>query len=227
MKKLFHLFLISIFCLTLFGCSNNVLDTDEPKHKNQEESKSEIPSKPTVLEDNLPTESFFSRSGSGDDIVTGLIVENYSYLKVTANSANRHFAIKAHYDNTYDLLINTTSAYNGGSTLLYPNREYTLEITGTGDWIIEAFKLGTSSTDKFSAKGDYVSPIFICSSDVYVVDAPGGRHFAVKGHHDAGGYDLLVNTTDNYSGKVMLKQKGEFCFFEVTGEREFTIAPSN
>lgn len=227
MKKLFKLFLISIFFLTLFGCSNNTIDTNELKQKEHEETKTETPSKPTVLEDNLPTESFFSKTGSGDDIVTGLVVENYSYLKVTANSANRHFAIKAHYDNTYDLLINTTSAYNGGATLLYPEREYTLEITGTGNWTVEAFKLGTSSTDKFSAKGDYVSPIFVCSSDVYEIDAPGGGHFAVKGYHDAGGYDLLVNTTDSYSGKVMLKQKGELCFFEVTGEREFTITPSN
>ncbi len=65
----------------------------------------------------------------------------------------------------------------------------------------------------------------MASSDVYEIVVNGGGHFAVKGYHEDGSYDLLVNTTDPYSGKVMFKCKDELCFFEITGERAWTITP--
>ncbi len=67
----------------------------------------------TELKDYAFSDSFFSYTGTGDDVMTGLDVENYSYLKVT-HFGFGHFAIKAHHDDTYELLINTTDPYDGG-----------------------------------------------------------------------------------------------------------------
>lgn len=180
-------------------------------------------SSPDTLSDQQSETPFFEYSGSGDDVVTGLQVDNYAFLRVK-NSGGGHFAVKAHHGDRYDLLVNTVAPYEG-ETLLLPYGEYTLEISASGAWTAEAFELGTSSSDTFVGTGDFVTPIFISSSDVYEIIAPGGRHFAVKGYYGDGRYDLLVNTTDDYSGKVMFKHEGDYCFFAVTGEREVTITP--
>ena len=176
------------------------------------------------LGDYTYAKSFFSYSGKGDDIVSGLVVDDYSYLKVTHTGAG-YFSVKAHYNNSYDLLVSTTDPYNGGCTLLLPDREYTLEVNGSGEWKVEAFRIGTASKDTFKGAGDIVTPIFIASSDAYEIIANGKGYFSVKGYYGNGRYDLLVSTTDPYSGKVMFKHKGDYCFFAVEGEREFTIKP--
>jgi hypothetical protein len=178
----------------------------------------------TTLNDYAFQESFFSYSGSGDDIVSGLSVEHYSFLKVV-HLGSGHFAVKAHYDDTYDLLINTTDPYDGGCTLLFPGTEYMLEVKADGKWTVEAFRVGTSSTDTFEGTGDVVTPVCVSTSNIYEIIADGRGHFAVKGYYEDGSYDLLVNTTDPYSGKVMFKNDGGLCFFEITGERDFTITP--
>lgn len=178
---------------------------------------------PGALADQQPETPFFEYSGSGDDVVTGLVVESNSFLRVK-NTGGGHFAVKAHHGDRYDLLVNTVAPYEG-DTLLLPYGEYTLEVSASGAWTADAFALGTSSSDTFSGAGDFVTPIFISSSDVYEITAPGGHHFAVKGYYGDGRYDLLVNTADDYSGKVMFKHKGERCFFVVAGEREVTITP--
>lgn len=178
---------------------------------------------PETLYDFIPTEPYFSYSGSGDDVITEVMTDSYSSLKFVCKD-NRHKAIKAHYNDTYDLLVNSTEPYSG-YTLLFPETEYIIEINADGPWDIEIYNIGSASNDKFSGIGDWVSPIFISSSDVYEIIAEGGGHFAVKGYYGYGDYDLLVNTTDSYTGKVMFKQKGEYCFFEIMGERNWSIQP--
>lgn len=210
---------------------NDMQDKKETQNTDVPDSnEEEVPEPPKgeekadSIQDYTFTDSFFTYSGTGDDVVTGLTVEYYSFLKVT-HLGDKHFAIKAHYDDTYDLLVNTTDPYDGGCTLLYPNKEYTLEVIASGSWNVEAFRIGTSSTDSFSGTGDVITPICRSTSNVYEIIADGDEHFAVKGYHEDGSYDLLVNTTDPYSGKVMFNGKDELCFFEITGTREFTIKP--
>lgn len=177
----------------------------------------------TNLQD-FQTESFFTYSGTGDDIVSGVKTETLSYAHIT-HAKNGHFSVKGHYGDSYDLLVNTTDSYDG-TTLLFPNQEYRFEISARGDWTIELYKIGTSSTDSFSGNGDCVTPIFLKTSDVYEITTNGGGHFSIKGWGDMG-YDLLVNTTDkDYSGKVMFDNKEEYVFFEIKASREWEIKPS-
>ena len=144
-------------------------------------------------------------------------------MKVT-HLGSGHFSIWAHHGDASDLLINTSSPYNQGCTLLEKGQEYTLEINSKGEWMAEAYKLGTSSSSSFCGSGDCITPIFIADTDIYQIETEGDGHFAVWGHHEDGDKDLLVNTTDAYSGKVMFRgATGKHIFFEITGEREWTI----
>lgn len=177
---------------------------------------------PKALEDYEYNESTYAYSGSGDDVITGVTIEFLSKLRFVSNN-DRHKSITSHYTDGKDLLVNTVGPYDG-FTLLWPGQEYTLEINANGDWTIEIFNLGSSSTDTFTGYGDFVTPIFTASSDIYEITAEGERHFAILGYSDHG-RDLLVNTTDDYSGKVMFKTKGQVCLFEITGEREWSIQP--
>lgn len=176
------------------------------------------------LPNSRPDVPLFEYNGTGDDVISGIRVNDYSYL-VVHHTASGHFAVHAYYDGSSDLLINTTQPYLDGQTLLIPDRDYTLEINAKGVWEIAAYSIGTISSDTFEGKGDVVTPVFIATSDVYHIEANGEGHFAVRGYNQNGESELLVNTTDNYVGNVMLKQKGEWTFFEITGEREFSITP--
>ena len=141
MKKLIALLMAMtmLFALAACGSSNSTTpdsdakDTSEPA---QEESATPTPEQETSLQDES-FEPFFTCSGSGDDVVTGLTTDAVSFLRVT-HLDNTHFHVKAHYDDTYDLLVNTSDPYEGGCTLLLPDKEYTLEIGGSGDW--QAFR---------------------------------------------------------------------------------------
>lgn len=208
--------------------TNEIANKDKADQKdNISDLSSDNRESDTQSADPIPSESFFTYSGSGDDVITGLKVEDWSMLKVT-HTESGHFAVKAHYSTEqygYDLLINTTNPYNGGTTLLHPDMEYTLEINAKGNWNVEAFTLGTSATDSFSGSGDVVTPFFVPTSNAYSIVTEGAGHFAVKGYYSDGKYDLLVNTTDPYDGTVFFNSKSGYCFFVITGERDFMITP--
>mgnify|MGYP001098426879 FL=1 len=188
------------------------------------ETETETQEKSSELQENDSENPYWTYSGSGDDIVTGFNSTKSFSIAHIVNDGNGHFAVKAHYDNKYDLLVNTTELYDG-MTLIYPQKEYTFEITGRGDWKIEVYEMGVSTAEEFSGNGDFVTPIFLKNTDVYEISAKGKGHFAVKGWTD-NGYQLLVNTTDeDYSGKVMFKDKEKYAFFEITASGEWRISP--
>ena len=177
------------------------------------------------LPDYQETDSYFSHSGSGDDVVSSVITENISYAHIV-HSGGGHFSVKGHHSGGYDLLVNTTDPYDG-KTLIYPDEEYTFEVTAEGEWEIDLYRLGMSSVDSFSGDADYVTPMFLRTSDVYEITTNGSGHFAIKGWTD-NGYDLLVNTMDeNYSGKVMFDSDEQYAFFEITASRDWEIKPVN
>ena len=191
---------------------------------NEIEEEANEPENSDALEDYQESEPIFSHSGSGDDVVTGMTTDSVSYAHIIHNG-DGHFSVKGHHGGDYDLLVNTTDPYDG-TTLIYPNEEYTFEVTANGEWTIEVYELGTSSTDAFSGNGDTVTPIFLKTSDVYEITTSGGGHFSVKGwgNYD---YELLVNTTDeNYSGTVMFDNGEDYAFFEITASRDWEIKPA-
>ena len=231
MKKIQFLPCVITTLLVLSSCGTHTTGSTQPINS-YESSKAAMTvsdqtntPEPQKLVDNIPTESFFSYSGYGDDVVTGLVTKGHSYLKVNHNDSG-HFAIKGYYsDEKYDLLINTTKPYINGCTYLYPNTSYEFEVNAKGAWTIEAFELGTSSLDTFNCSGDFVSPLFLPTTSVYKITAPGNGHFSVKAYREDGRYDLLVNTTDSYEGKVRISNKNSYTFFVVDSERNITITP--
>lgn len=174
-------------------------------------------------EEQYATSPYFTYSGAGDNIVSGLTTEYWSYAHIVCNN-DAYFSVKAYYDDTYDLLVNTTEPYSG-DTLIYPDKEYTFEVDSEGSWSIEIYEMMSTTSDSFEGSGDYVTPVFVSSSDVYEINHNGAGHFSVKAWNDYG-YDLLVNTTDDtYSGKVMFKNTGEYGFFEINSEGPWSISP--
>lgn len=200
--------------ITIDEIKNEVESGQIPEEKQETET----------LEDFQEPEPFFSYSGTGDDIVSGVKTESTSYAHII-HGENGYFSVKGYYGDESDLLVNTTDSYDG-TTLLFPNQEYRFEVSARGDWTIELYKIGTSSTDSLSGSGDCVTPIFLKTSDVYEITTNGGGYFSVKGWGNRD-YDLLVNTTDeNYSGKVMFDSKDDYAFFEIRASREWEIKPS-
>lgn len=129
----------------------------------------------------------------------------------------------------YDLLVNTSDPYTGDTLLKVSEKEFTFEITSKTDWTLEIWEIGACSNDSFSGTSDAVTGLFVCTSDIYQIEYSGDRHFSVKGYYENKygklTYDLLVNQSDPYSGKVFLKQKGNYAFFEIVGQGNWSITP--
>ena len=180
-----------------------------------------------MLANTTTPDGYYAKDGKRDKVVSGLVVTAPSYLSIT-NDGGSNFSIWAHYgDGKYDkdLLVNTIGDYTG-SVYLQPGREYTLEIKSSGSWSVRAYPIGVSATDTFSGSGDYVTPMFIPSSNVYAIGGGGDSNFAVWGHYGTGEYDkdLLVNEIGIYSGTVMFKHKN-YSFFEITCDGDWSITP--
>lgn len=169
-------------------------------------------------------EPYFVYNGSGDDVITGVFVNDTSYAHIVKKSDSGYFGVKGYYGDDYDLLVNTTSSYDG-TTILVANQEYDFEVNATGDWTLEIYKHGYTDQKSFSGCSDFVTPIFYKSDNVYEVTSTGSGYFVVKGY-SAEGRELLINTTaDDYSGKVMFSTDNGWAFFVVQTEREWSIKP--
>ncbi len=176
-----------------------------------------------IDKDYIYEEPYYAYSGNGDDVISGVETDNFSYAHIV-HDREGYFSVKGYYEDTYDLLVSTTDPYDG-NTVIRPQEEYTFEVSGEGDWSIEIYNIGLSSTDSFSGFGDYVSPMFTCTSNTYEITTSGEGYFSISGWTDYG-RDLLVSTTDeDYSGKVLFRNEDGIAFFEIKGNREWEIKP--
>lgn len=222
-KKLSALALSSVLLITLTSCGN----TTDTSTEGDSESSATVSSSvivdesaqqevPEVQEDqneepeevSIPDPVVYS--GTGDDVVQITPPEGKYVFRITGNQEGRHFSVKA-YDSMaeyIDLLVNTTSQYSG---VTYDPTQSTamLEVSATGDWTIEVVSIYTMdaliSGNSISGEGDAVLQVFapVLTADIQGNDA--SAHFSVKSYDMDGGYlDLLVNTTDPYSGTVMM-----------------------
>lgn len=194
------------------------LGSDRPSAVSQSNSPSPTPA-PVVISDPV------KYSGSGDDVITiDPLPEGYVF-DITGNSAGRHFAVTA-YDaegNQLDLLVNTTEPYSGITADRYQNAA-TLEIKAHGDWVVEMRSIYTVpvmfSGETYSGSGDFILVAVNPGSTATITGNPDARHFAVIGV-GRGVYDLLVNTTEAYSGTVKLSPNT--AGFIVTAVGDWTI----
>lgn len=204
--------------------SSNISNVDETSSENITNEQTTDVDKYDALLDIQPTLKQ-SYKGNGDYVITDVFVETGSIMKFSC-SDNRHKSVKAHHSDTYELLVNSSQNYSG-TTFLEDCYDTTVdfEITANSDWVLEIYKLGSSSTDSFNGNGDFVTPMFSASSKVYEIIYNGNRHISIKGYYGNYNYDLLMNEIGEYSGRVYFTPDDNICFFVIETEGEWSIRP--
>jgi hypothetical protein len=167
-------------------------------------------------------------TGSGDSIVD-VETSGPALVHIVGNDSSRFFAV-INYDannRQIDLLVNTTDPYDGVRPLDFLDSDHTarFEVQATGSWTIEVLPLSTihklDIPGEISGKGDYVFAITGGTPDTAIVTGNAdSRFFAVLGWGNT--RDLLVNTTDPYSGTVLLNS--DTIIIEVQAEGEWTMS---
>ena len=171
-------------------------------------------------------------TGTGDTI---LDIESPVWLvtlHIVGNAGGQHFAVTSYDKNGeyIDLLVNTTDPYDGYRPigLLDQSTVTRLEITGGGEWRLEALPLELSREGHVlmvpgTYEGTSDDVVFIGQNLPDKATIRGNQasaHFGVIGHN--GGWDLLVNTTDPYDGTVLLHI--DTYALEITAEGAWSIA---
>lgn len=97
------------------------------------------------------------------------------------------------------------------------------EIKATGDWTIQIIPLlqiaKYDGETTITGEGDSVFAMLGVKRTATIEANAGGNHFAVISYGDS--KELLVNTTDPYSGKVFVP--GDAIIFEIKAEGEWSI----
>ena len=171
-------------------------------------------------------------TGTGDSIVD---VDNYfkfAIVHIVGNSSGRHFAVINYSEDgeSIDLLVNTSDPYDGIKPLDFRNGEHTtrFEINATGEWTIEILPISYARilTVPGSIEGSGDEVFFLDGSKPDIAKITGNnesRHFAVLSYGSSS--DLLVNTSDVYSGTVLVD--GDTVAIEVTAQGEWSIEISS
>lgn len=213
MKRVFSLMLSLIVALTLTACKSSSSSADETQDNEiqaQTETQQETKQQEEVPQEEVQIPDPVVYTGSGDDVIQIDPPDSEYVFRISGNQGGEYFAVKA-YDSLaeyIDLLVNTTSAYSG---VTYDPTQSTalLEINATGDWTVELVSIyameALISGNSISGEGDTVLQVFppVLTADITGNENSG--YFAVKSYDTNGDYlDLLVNTTDPYSGTVMM-----------------------
>lgn len=165
---------------------------------------------------NKDASSYADYKGYGDDIVNLKKPDNNQpvLLHIIGNRENQHFAITS-YDangNRIKLLVNTTKYYEGfvvadiGQSLIAK----TLEIKAAGSWIVKVYPIGSAkrieAPGEKTGSGDDV--LLVKGTVTGVAQISGNQsnsHFAITAYDNYGRrLKLLVNTTKQYDGKVII-----------------------
>ena len=185
---------------------------------------------PTPTPTPLPEPKAYS--GSGSDVVAiekpgGL--DAVVIVHVVGNAESSYFGVTG-FDEAgkqTDLLVNTTDPYDG-ITLLDARKGQTttrLQVEAQGDWTIEVRPLAMARAAAVpgttSGAGDDVLLLDGEPDTAHIVGNAEGRYFGVIGHGKR--YDLLVNTTDPYDGRVIVNRDTVVIEVKATGEWEVTF----
>lgn len=147
-------------------------------------------------------------SGNGDSVVNIDVHNDIWVLYVKGNDDGHYFGVKGYdsNDSSTELFVNTTDPYEG-ITFDAAQETVQLEISASGDWYIEIRSVYScdiiTSSDTYYGSGDSV---FLLNYDAKTAAINGNdeeHYFGVKSYGES--HDLLINTTDKYSGVVKLK----------------------
>ena len=213
MKRVYALALILAMALALTACGSSSGSADEAQDSEaqaQSETQQEEEQQEEVQQEEVQIPDPVVYTGSGDDVIQIDPPDGKYVFRISGNQGGNHFSVKA-YDSLTEyigLLVNTTSAYSG---VTYDPTQSTalLEISATGDWTVELVSIYTMdaliSGNSISGEGDTVLQVFPPVLTADITGNESSSHFAVKSYDTNGDYlDLLVNTTDPYSGTVMM-----------------------
>lgn len=183
------------------------VEETEPKPESAEES---VPQDPIVL------------TGSGDNVLTLDPIPFQYYLHVVGNTESRHFHVKG-FDaegQATELFVNTSDPYEGDT---YDKKQKTslIEVNAVGDWTIELVPVSSLETiqagESVTGVGDSMFQLEGSPTTATIEGNAEGRHFDVKGYIGDRS-DLMVNTSDPYSGTVMVKPDTELISVDAVGD---------
>jgi hypothetical protein len=148
-------------------------------------------------------------------------------VSIQGNQASRHFAVSTYDDknNQIDLIVNTTDAYSGTVPINFMDGEVAVafEVKATGDWTIQVIPLSQApiydGETTITGEGDSVFVMLGVKKTATIEANAGGNHFALISYGDS--RELLVNTTDPYSGKVLIPS--DAIVFEIKAVGEWSI----
>lgn len=191
---------------------------------------SAVPASDTPLPQTTSIPDSITYTGSGNNVVTLSPFDGSYVFRISGNTAGRHFSVKGYNPNSEvtDLFVNTTKPYSG-VTIDPSQSTVSLEISATGDWVVEVVSLyampSISQGETFSGNGDAILQVTGNSNTVTISGNKQAAYFSVKAY---GNFlpDLLVSTTEPYTGTVMLK--GIVAFLKINAEGEWCVTlPSN
>lgn len=162
---------------------------------------------PTATQGPPPTP--VALSGSGDSVVD-IPDSGPMIAKIKGNDEAGFFAVTAldSANEPLDLLVNTTAAYQGVRPLNLDDKQTAkFEIKASGPWSIELLPLESAEVlavpGEYSGTGDQVLILSGPPGTATITGNEGKGFFAVMGHGSLFP-DLLVNTTDAYSGQSIV-----------------------
>jgi glucose/arabinose dehydrogenase len=227
MAKRYQALVIFLILLAL-ACGNSSATTkqeEKPAQESEQEAPAEevaeepaeaptpTPEPPTPTPEPTATQgpppTSVALSGSGDS-VADITPAGPMIAKIKGNDEASFFAVTAldSGNQPVDLLVNTTEAYQGTRPLnLDGDKAVKFEIKATGPWSMELLPLAAAEVlatpGEYSGNGDQVLILSGTPGTATITGNEGKGFFAVIGHGSMFP-DLLVNTTDTYSGQSIV-----------------------
>ena len=217
-----------VITMTLHGLSTDGAETEmQTPNPTQTQINTPIPTLPPVpTQAPTPTPASVPDpvvyTGSGDDVIDVTPPDGIWVLCATGNAAGRHFSIKGYDSNGehQELFVNTTEPYSGITVAPLADVAM-LEINAHGDWTVELVSILEMPIihggETITGTGDSVFLTNKSGTTATISGNAESRHFAVISY-GLETIDLLVNTTDEYSGTVMLKSAPVFMSVTAVGD---------
>lgn len=177
----------------------------------------------TIPPTKIPAPIVFT--GKGDSVVNFNNPYPVAIAHITGNAESRFFAVTNYGSDgkQIDLLVNTTDPYDGVRPIDFRNDEHTtrFQVQSSGDWKIQILPLASARQlnvpGTIKGRGDDVLRLGGSTPDLAKINGNAGkRFFAVIGYSDSA--DLLVNTTSQYAGTVILDSSTLVMEVDATGD---------
>ena len=163
--------------------------------------------------------------GNGDGVILLEPFEGVYVFYITGNFFAKQFSVTGYDVDGYvsDQFVDTTAVY-AGTTIDSSQRTAIIEISAYGSWTIELRSIlsgrSISQGETISGSGDEVLSVLSYGSTATISGNQGAHNFVVRSYGPSEN-NLMVDTTDEYMGIVMIR--GAPVIIEVAAVGEWTI----